>query len=162
MNRIEYNLTKKEETILTKKFESVMLLRQRQVNEILQKKNKNKYIILYIYIIEYMNRGGISTYIFEKCLCILMPKLIEYFDFSIGPFQMKYSFVKLYAPYSSLNEIFNIDYCIAILDNFFEENNDLNVYQKLSLYHSGEIDNEYRTTKIYINLYEWYKKTYMF
>lgn len=60
MNRIEYNLTKKEETILTEKFESVMLLRQRQVNEILQKKNKNKYIILYIYIIEYMNRGGIS------------------------------------------------------------------------------------------------------
>ncbi len=96
MNRIEYNLTKKEETILTEKFESVMLLRQRQVNEILQKKNKNKYLILYIYIIEYMNRGGISTYIFEKCLCILMPKLIEYFDFSIGPFQMKYSFVKLY------------------------------------------------------------------
>lgn len=38
MNRIEYNLTKKEETILTEKFESVMLLRQRQVNEILQKK----------------------------------------------------------------------------------------------------------------------------
>ena len=71
---------------------------------------------------------------------------------------MKYSFVKLYKPYSSLNEIFNIDYCIAILDNFFEENNDLNVYQKLSLYHSGEIDNEYRSTKIYINLYEWYKK----
>lgn len=48
MNRIEYNLTKKEETILTEKFESVMLLRQRQVNEILQKKNKNKYII-YLY-----------------------------------------------------------------------------------------------------------------
>ncbi len=70
--------------------------------------------------------------------------------------------LSLYAPYSSLNEIFNIDYCIAILDNFFEENNDLNVYQKLSLYHSGEIDNEYRSTKIYINLYEWYKKTYMF
>lgn len=121
MNRIEYNLTKKEETILTEKFESVMLLRQRQVNEILQKKNKNKYLILYIYIIEYMNRGGISTYIFEKCLCILMPKLIEYFDFSIGPFQMKYSFVKLYKPYSSLNEIFNIDYCIAILDNFLKK-----------------------------------------
>lgn len=37
MNRIEYNLTKKEETILTEKFESVMLLRQRQVNEILIK-----------------------------------------------------------------------------------------------------------------------------
>ena len=94
-----------------------MLLRQRQVNEILQKKNKNKYLILYIYIIEYMNRWYFNLH-FEKCLCILMPKLIEYFDFSIGPFQMKYSFVKLYAPYSSLNEIFNIDYCIAILDNF--------------------------------------------
>ena len=50
MNRIEYNLTKKEETILTEKFESVMLLRQRQVNEILQKKNKNKYLyIIYLY-----------------------------------------------------------------------------------------------------------------
>ena len=43
-----------------------MLLRQRQVNEILQKKNKNKYLILYIYIIEYMNRGGISTYILKN------------------------------------------------------------------------------------------------
>ena len=50
MNRIEYILTKKEETILTEKFESVMLLRQRQVNEILQKKTKIN-ILYYISIL---------------------------------------------------------------------------------------------------------------
>ena len=50
MNRMEYILTKKEETILTEKFESAMLLRQRQVNEILQKKTKIN-ILYYISIL---------------------------------------------------------------------------------------------------------------
>ncbi|MGZ9551686.1 hypothetical protein ACXXHV_11735 [Staphylococcus epidermidis] len=150
-------LTDFEKKVLKNDFYSTFLWNYKKVEYILNNSSKNQKFILFIYIIENMNRGGFFNYIFEKALLFFLPNLVIKYDLSIGPFQIKPSFLKFYAPYVNINKFFDLDYCILILDTFLARTNYLESDQQLSLYHSGEINNNYKSTYVYIYMYKWFE-----
>ncbi|MFZ8013998.1 hypothetical protein ACO1DJ_11270 [Staphylococcus epidermidis] len=153
-------LTNFEKKVLKNDFHSTFLWNYKKVEHILNNSSENKKFILFIFIIENMNRGNIFNYIFEKALLFLFPNLVKKYDLSIGPFQMKPSFLELYAPYVDISKFFDLDYCILVLDNFLAYTNYLESGQQLSLYHSGESENDCKSTHIYIYLYKWFKNNF--
>lgn len=161
MKNKEFYLTDFEIKVLKNDFSSTFLWNQKKVEYILNSGSENRKIILFIFIIENMNRGGILNYTLEKSILFLFPDFIKRYDLSIGPFQMKPSFLEFYAPYIDISKFFDLDYCILILDNFLAYTNYLEIDQQLSLYHSGEIDNYYKSTQIYIYLYNWFKSHFI-
>ncbi|PTI62015.1 hypothetical protein, partial [Staphylococcus xylosus] len=128
-------LTDFEKKALKNDFLSIFLWNQKKVKYILNSGSENREIILFIFIIENMNRGEILNYTLEKLLLFLFPNIIKRYDLSIGPFQMKPSFLKFYAPYIDISKFFDLDYCILILDNFLAYTKYLETDQQLSLYH---------------------------
>lgn len=79
-------LTNFEKKVLKNDFHSTFLWNYKKVEHILNNSSENKKFILFIFIIENMNRGNIFNYIFEKALLFLFPNLVKKYDLSIGPF----------------------------------------------------------------------------
>ncbi len=152
------NITNFEKKILKNKFSSTFLWNHKKIEYIKNSDSKNKKIIIFIFIIENINRGGFLNHTLEKLLVILFPNLVKKYNLSVGLFQIKYSFLKLYAPDIDIKNVFNLNHCILALDNFLNHTNYLEVPEQISLYHSGQIKNEYRSTHIYIYLYKWFDK----
>lgn len=157
----KFYITDFEKKNLKNNFCSTFLWNHKKIEYILNSSSENREIILFIFIIENMNRGGILNYTFEKVILFLFPNLLKRYDLSIGPFQIKPSFLKFYAPNIDISKTFDLDYCILILDNYLTHTNHLEIEQQLSLYHSGEIENEYKSTQIYIYLYIWFKNHFV-
>lgn len=154
-------LTDFEIKVLKNNFSSTFLWNQKKVEYILNSGSKNRKIILFIFITENMNRGGILNHTLERLILFLFPNFIKRYNLSIGPFQMKPSFLDFYAPYIDISKFFDLDYCILVLDNFLAYTNYLEIDQQLSLYHSGEIDNCCKSTYIYIYLYKWFENYFI-
>jgi len=154
-------LTDFEIKILKNKFLSTFSWNHKKVEYILNSGSENREIILFIFITENMNRGGILNYTLERLILFLFPNFIKRYNLSIGSFQMKPSFLEFYAPYIDISKLFNLDYCILVLDNFLKYTNYLATDQQLSLYHSGKIDICYKSTHIYIYLYKWFENYFI-
>lgn len=155
-------LSSLEERVLKNEFISVYFWNKKKVEYILTSNSKYSELISFIFIVEKMNRGNILYFMSEKFFTFTFPKLLLKYDFSVGLFQIKPSFLNVYAEYVNLNKLYNLDYCISVLDNFLKSTDYLDVSQQISLYHSGEINSEVESTKIYIYLHEWFTNYFKF
>jgi len=118
---------------------------------------KNKDLISFIFLIESLHRGSLLNRILENLIMWIAPSFARNKDFSMGPFQMKFSFYEKYAKQIICEkELLSIERCAYVLDSFVKENNHLSKSELIKLYHSGSINDQSYSSFMYVHLYDFY------
>ena len=107
-----------------------------------------------------MNRGDLINILLEKTLLLILPSLVKSLNLSIGHFQIKYSFLRKYAPIVNIKNLFELNYCSNVIDNFLRTYKHLSNSEKIKLFHSGDPSSKTCSAMVYVELYKWYVDYY--
>lgn len=160
IGKIKMSYTNKEMALYIKKFKFLTFKNRTEINYLLNS-SIAPHLIITIYIVEQMNRGHILLQAGEYLVAKICPIIVEYFDWSLGPYQMKPSFYKRYCAFNfRVTDLINFKNSSNCLEKFLQKNYHLTEKEIISYYHSGKVADLSHSTRIYNELYEWFKANY--
>ncbi|REH94581.1 hypothetical protein DOS70_08495 [Staphylococcus felis] len=111
----------------------------------------NSVLFLTIFLVEMTFRGDFTIKIMESILAKYFKRIVVKRDLSIGPFQLKPSFVeKYYKNQWQVIDLMDIDFSIVVLELFITAHHTLSDEELIVLFHSGESITKYEDTNVYL------------
>ncbi len=111
-------------------------------------------LVMYIYCIEYMHRNSFILNFFETLMIQYTPNYCVRNNFSLGPFQIQYSFCEKYDfSYVALEDLLDLYKSSLIVDDFVEKHKFLSINEILNLYHAGDKNDNSYSSFMYSTLF---------
>lgn len=141
------------------KINDKILFKRNEIELLFKSDIKNVALTSYILCIESIHRESLILRLIENILAKIFPGYCKRKDFSLGPFQIKYSFCKKYKiEIESITELLDFSKSAKIVDRFIELHKGLSQEEILRLYHSGGIIDINYSTYLYSSLFIGYQE----